>query len=307
VAITYETRWITPNSAAAYLREQVTNRTLSVPRVQKYARDMASGDWYDTGDTIKLNREGKMLDGQHRLAAVVLAEKLVQEDRERGQINADDPEYQGYADFTGIYLEFALGVLDEARQAMDLNRNRKPADEMTMEGQANAARIAPIATWLLAYGRGNYTNASGSASSTWRPTEAEVLAYWRKHKDRLYTSMYRGYDASRQKLGPTAALGVAYDVLRTQFGDEVTEAFWEPLVTGANLVEKDPILVLRNQLIRKKYTRAERLGLVFKAWNLWIDGDEVSNIYFREKLTNATFHLPRDPKAKKTGPLPGRH
>jgi hypothetical protein len=50
------------------------NRSIRQARVEKYASDMRAGKWLMNGETIKFTKEGKLLDGQHRLWAVVLAE-----------------------------------------------------------------------------------------------------------------------------------------------------------------------------------------------------------------------------------------
>jgi hypothetical protein len=182
---------------------------------------------------------------------------------------------------------------------MDIGKKRSLADELGFEGAVDSNRIAAITTWYVAYTNGNYTNQGGQS---YRPTQAEALEYWRKNKDILQTTLDRALDAYKQSLGPVSLLGVAYHVLRTTYGDDLTEKFFGPLVSGANLSERNPILVLRNKLMSAKalkLSRAERLGLIFKGWNAWIDEREIDNLYFRVAPTNKTFPVPRDPKAKR--------
>jgi hypothetical protein len=50
-------------------------RRLSKRTVEKYSRDILSGNWTDTGDVIRLSKEGFLVDGQHRCAAVVKSGK----------------------------------------------------------------------------------------------------------------------------------------------------------------------------------------------------------------------------------------
>jgi hypothetical protein len=283
----YETRWITPSSAKEYLELQVNNRPLSWGVVRQYARDMLNGDWLMNGENIKLNPEGFMLDGQHRMTAVILAAKMY----------AEKPEEYSEP-FEGIFFEFALNIPNESRQSMDIGKKRSLADEMSFEGGENAGRTAPIVSWHIAYLKGNYTNAGGSS---WRPTQAQALEAWRENKKLYYTTTLRAYDASRQGLGATAPLGVAYHLLRTTYGDELTERFWEQLITGANLSVGHPILALRNKLLRKDVVnRKTLLALVFKTWNSWIDGRILKDApYFKQEVTNKNFPQPRDPNDKK--------
>lgn len=70
---------VTPKKAASMLgvteKKGFTNRSLSSPYVLKYARDMGAGNWYpDTGETLKITNEGVVVDGQHRLHAIIKAD-----------------------------------------------------------------------------------------------------------------------------------------------------------------------------------------------------------------------------------------
>jgi hypothetical protein len=284
--IKYETRWITPDSAKEYLELQVANRSLVWGVVRNYARDMLSGDWLQNGENIKINPDGFMLDGQHRMQAVILA----------GKMYADNPdEYD--EPFEGMFFEFALNIPDDARQSMDIGKKRTLADEMAFEGAENSGRVAPIVSWHMAYLNGNYTNAGGSS---YRPTQAKALEFWRGNKSQYYTTMLRGYDATRQGLGSTASMGTAYHILRNKFGDEIADRFWDLLVTGANMQVGHPILLLRNVLLRKKFNRKTTFALIFKTWNSWIDGRTLKDApYFKTEVTNKNFPFPRDPADKK--------
>ena len=46
------------------------NRKVKKRVVEKYARDMKAGNWLFTGESIGIDVEGKILDGQHRLMAI---------------------------------------------------------------------------------------------------------------------------------------------------------------------------------------------------------------------------------------------
>lgn len=67
-----ETR-ITPKMAAEILLSNTHNRKISQKIVERYARDMKSGNWKLTGEAISISKDGTVLDGQHRLLACVLA------------------------------------------------------------------------------------------------------------------------------------------------------------------------------------------------------------------------------------------
>jgi hypothetical protein len=74
-----ELKTITPEWAAKTLAEKNTrNRPISRPHVEALANEIRRGAWQVNGDTIKLSPDGQLIDGQHRLAAVVKAGVSIQ-------------------------------------------------------------------------------------------------------------------------------------------------------------------------------------------------------------------------------------
>lgn len=69
---------ITPKMAFEWLKKNTRNRPPSPMVVERYAEQMKSGEWTLTGDPIRFSDVGVLLDGQHRLAACVLADKPFQ-------------------------------------------------------------------------------------------------------------------------------------------------------------------------------------------------------------------------------------
>ena len=66
-----EERLVTPEMAAAWLRKNKRNRAMNNKRVELYAREIASGNWYLHHQGIGFYEDDTLGDGQHRLAAIV--------------------------------------------------------------------------------------------------------------------------------------------------------------------------------------------------------------------------------------------
>lgn len=65
---------ITPEKAKAYLALNKANyRKISSSLVAKYASDMTAGRWEVNGEPIQFDSDGFLVNGQHRLAAIVKA------------------------------------------------------------------------------------------------------------------------------------------------------------------------------------------------------------------------------------------
>lgn len=88
-----EQRLITPEIAADMLTRNEGNRPLRPRTWQGYAKDMLAGKWRQTHEAIAITASGQLINGQHRLTAVV---------------------------HTGISQLFWVAVYDSTETAMDL-------------------------------------------------------------------------------------------------------------------------------------------------------------------------------------------
>lgn len=75
--ITGKIETITPELAREYLKSNLNNprgkKTLKRSTANRYANDMKSGKWETNGETIVFDEDGILKNGQHRLAAIILA------------------------------------------------------------------------------------------------------------------------------------------------------------------------------------------------------------------------------------------
>lgn len=62
---------VTPELASEWLKKNYKNRSLSHDRIKQYTLAMISGNWVLTHQGIAFDDAGNLLDGQHRLQAVV--------------------------------------------------------------------------------------------------------------------------------------------------------------------------------------------------------------------------------------------
>ena len=64
---------ITPDIAKQWLTKNVNNRKLRSATCAKYARDIKQGNWRLTHQGIAFDKSGNLVDGQHRLQAIIQA------------------------------------------------------------------------------------------------------------------------------------------------------------------------------------------------------------------------------------------
>jgi hypothetical protein len=68
---------VTPEIAANWLEDHDTMRPLSQEKIQRLAAQMKSGNWIATHSAIAASEDGRILDGIHRLHAVVQSGQTV--------------------------------------------------------------------------------------------------------------------------------------------------------------------------------------------------------------------------------------
>lgn len=118
--ITAKVETITPEIAKTMLGENVNNRRISRDNVNLFAREIRNGEWRFNGEAIKFGKDGRLLDGQHRLLAVIAADKPL----------------------TTLVIR---GLEDETQQTMDSGKTRTLGDVLTLRGEKNSTQLASLA------------------------------------------------------------------------------------------------------------------------------------------------------------------
>lgn len=118
---------ITPAIAGQMLTNNMTNnRSLRRGIIAQYARDMAAGAWRLTGDPIRFTEAGGLIDGQHRLHAVIEAD-------------------------VNVTMTVARGIPAAAVVAIDAGARRHLADYLSFDGIEDprlvAAAVAETSAW----------------------------------------------------------------------------------------------------------------------------------------------------------------
>jgi hypothetical protein len=115
---------VTPTLAAKWLERNPNNRPVSMSCVQTYAADMKLGRWKVNGATIVFNKKRELIDGQHRLWALLEAD-------------------------TSIDMLVVEGVDEDAKLTIDGGRTRRPADRLWMFGRVERPRTVAASLVLI--------------------------------------------------------------------------------------------------------------------------------------------------------------
>lgn len=256
-----ETLDVTPELAHEWLGWNTHNRNLRRRTVDAYAADMTNGDWLWNGESIKFADDGTLLDGQHRLAAVVQSGVTV-----------------------GMLV--VRGLPSDAQDTVDSGIIRKFADVLHLRGEKNApllaAVIRKVAYWETGHRR---------VSAAWKPTVPQMLQILDKQPDLRDITAYAQMIATRVNL-PASVIGLciwAFSRVETEERDQLSgdvSFFFERLRDGQNIAKGDPIYELRKAVANSVTNRGQRgvvylTAILIKAWNAYRDGAKVGVLAYR--------------------------
>lgn len=253
----------TPELATQWLKRGKPNRKLKPTVVRDYARVMTEGGWRINGEPLIVNRHGELLNGQHRLNAVI----------ESG--------------LPSVQMLVVFGVEDDAFSTIDTGCIRQAQDIVSMSGFGDPSALASAAKWLWRY---EVTNGALTAY-TQKPTNEEVLRVIANHPD-LVASVPYGNSVSRL-IGRGTATFLHYIFHRN---DPVTaKAFFTALATGENVV--GPVLLFREALnnergSKKKMSGNYKVALAIKAFNYTRRGTAVKILMWRSRGRNGKQPYP---------------
>lgn len=246
---------VTPKMAEKWLDANTRNRSVRQHRVVMYAAIIRKNEWELTGDAIVIDEDGALLNGQHRLAAIVLADKAAQ-------------------------LLVLEGLPSKAQDVMDRGLARSMADALKLRGETDVNNLAAALRWLH---RIDYSERTGHANyrhAELAPTVPVMLRILDDHPDvRESIKIVRSGLLNNRIMRPGHTTALHY---RARMIDhDEADAFFEQVFTGAKLEATSPIFALRRAVIGDKQRHTSKMpdfreaALIIKAWNFWRDGREI--------------------------------
>lgn len=256
MTLTSSVRSITPALAQRWLNTQHVNRSPRQTYVDQLAGAMERGEWELNGEAIVLDATGNLLDGQHRLLAVVQSGKTIR----------------------SVVVE---GVDAKAFATIDSGRSRTLKDVLQIRGEGFAGHLAAALNWLAVYRRTGQFRLDHSGPQTIHQAELLLAGC-----PGLRESVKAGDAATRrQRLGISGPLLGAMHYVFSEIEASDAEFFFEQLRVGAGMATTDPIQVLRERLLaaagsrsQRALTATEATALVIKAWNLYRSGERITTI-----------------------------
>lgn len=234
---------LTPGLASEWLKANRNNRPLSRAHVGTLAKQMQEGHWLFNAQPIVISNGETVLDGQHRLHAVIES---------------------------GVTIEALVvyGVAEEAFTTIDTGKTRNGRDVLCMmypdTGQSIAQSVSAAARFSILFLGKTFARKEKISNPEILEFVAKNPALWRMAED------IHGWKTGTTPLGEGHATALYW--LFSQKNREVATEFMKQLITGEDLRRQDAVWIARDKLIGDK-SRQVRWGfipktkLVIKAWN----------------------------------------
>lgn len=251
---------ITPEYAKYLLQMNTGNfRRCNPNKVDEYTEQMRRGEWDTTGDTIKIT-DGVLIDGQHRLEAIVKS---------------------GKAQTIAIAWNIA-----KASVHIDRGQTRTPQQWITHQGIPNANQVAAAARLILQHNANQWALKSWSSARN-KLTDQQLVDFVAKENNRLQACLQMTAGCSR--LIPSS-MGTAICYLATDWKgigypdkNELLAWFWGVMKTGIG-EEGDAPLLLREKMIADSTVKTRRMDrdyrrwIATKAWNACALGEPINSL-----------------------------
>lgn len=183
--------------------KKINFRTIKENVVEKYARDMVEGNWVFNGDSVRFDKEGYLIDGQHRLAAVAKSGK---------------PQ-------TFIVME---GLAPEAEMTIDFGVKKSVEDYLRKYHGLEQKGMTAIIRLTITLARGN--DQIGHSTYNGRFSESDIVDAYVSNKNKYREAASfaeKIYRDSNKVLKKTYVGAIFYHLVNTMGYDEqlVRDAF----------------------------------------------------------------------------------
>ena len=225
---------IGPQAAEQYLALNGRNRKILAAHVEAIARDIRAGNWMMNAQPICFSRDGRLLNGQHRLSAV---------------LKAGEP----------IEVPVMRGLPDEAFATYDLHAKKGPMQGSSFEAFGDRALIAAAAVLLWKH----ELKPPGTRNA--KPTPAEIIRIVEQHPRLLEL---RTFGRKMVEFGRGSVMTYAAYRMERENPD-LGRVFLERFETGADLPRGHLILELRRRLQvlrRERVSQDVELRELLQAW-----------------------------------------
>lgn len=254
------TELITPEIAFEMLKHNKSNRTISKSTVNFYADQMEKGEWKTTSQGIAIATDDRIIDGQHRLMAI-LKTKIPQTMIVTRGLN--------YSEVFSVY---------------DTGKTRSAGDVLSIRGVTSPNTVSAALKTYYGLIKKHRSIRSGGGVKLIKLSNTELMDMYIERKDlfdHIYEDVLKGISTKLKIISNSTILGVSYYlIIEKNHEIDKVKSFFLQLING-NEITNETILVLRNKIIEtrlrgQRFNKEEHLIYMKKTWNSFILGKTLS-------------------------------
>ena len=223
------------------------NRQERLSTIKKYAKKMRDGEWLQTGDTIKITDNGILIDGYHRLYAIIEA---------------------------GVTIPIIIvrGVDQNSYSEIDTGQKRNYTDVLYIDGYRKYTKYITAASKVIIYFIEHKTYPDSSSLSYIGINDIRRVCD-KYHDIMEYAAQYY---SSRQKGLINASVNISLWTMFSTIDEQKTYDFFDKIYTGINLNDNDPRYHVRKMELTYKFGGKTKLkphheaACIITAWNCFI-------------------------------------
>ncbi|MFE3020920.1 hypothetical protein [Streptomyces sp. NPDC059256] len=248
---------VTPEIATSFLSQTSVNRRLDTGYVKFLAASIRNGEWKLTHQGIAFDEAGVLVDGQHRLRAIIEANISVE--------------------------MFAFhGLPNDVFPVLDTQKRRSAADTLLSTGAKYLPLLSSTVRHVILFNSAPNTSWGGARAHV---SNEQILAAYNEDRDRYGEAVTVGRELSKHLFASPTAAAVGFFVT-TEVAPAANLDDWVTgLKSGASLDPGDARLALREvpkdaqkRGSKRRMGMRDQVAIYIKAWNAWVEPEKAGDL-----------------------------
>ena len=249
---------ITPDMAKKILAHRnKNNRPIRYTHLEKLSEAIEKDEWKVTNQGIAFDADGNLIDGQHRLAAILQTRKTVK---------------------MMVATNMGASIFD----VVDTGSKRSTGDALDILGSEHGRIVSAALKIYICYQK--FPEKAWSGAAIQQPSTSDVIAIYKDRQDEIEALLSVIKKKHRNFKCFSMSLGLVLSILLLDAGwsDMQIWEFWDCVTLGANLPPDSVVLSFRNQLsdpfFRKRHYGTQRymLNAFIKCFNSYITNESIN-------------------------------
>jgi len=254
----FEVMDITPDMAKKILAHRnKNNRPIRYTHLEKLSDAIEKDEWKVTNQGIAFDADGNLIDGQHRLAAILQTRKTVK-------------------------MMVATNMDANIFDVVDTGSKRSTGDALDILGSEHGRTVSAALKIYICYQK--FPEKAWSGAAIQQPSTSDVIAIYKDRQDEIEALLSVIKKKHRNFKCFSMSLGLVLSILLLDAGwsDMQIWQFWDCITLGANLPPDSVVLSFRNQLsdphFRKRHYGTQRymLNAFIKCFNSYITNESIN-------------------------------